>query len=63
MEGLTAVGWINSKLEISHKIILAINTPEKTGSDRKKWMELIVSCPLNESSKIIASLISQQLLN
>lgn len=62
MEGLAAVGWINSKLEISDKIALAINVPQKTGPDRKKWMELIVSYPLNESSKIIASLISQQLL-
>lgn len=59
MEGLEAVGWINSKLEISDKITLAINFPEKTGPDRKKWMQRIVNYPLDKNSVLLSEVIAQ----
>lgn len=59
MDGLEAVGWINSKIDISNKIILAINHPEKTGPDRKKWMQRIVNYPLDKNSTLLSEAIVQ----
>lgn len=59
MEGLEAVGWINSKIDISRKIILAINHPEQTGPDRKKWMQRIVNYPLDKNSALLSEAIVQ----
>jgi hypothetical protein len=57
MEELEAVGWINNKLEIIEKINLAINDPDKTGPDRKKWMQKIVRYPLNKSCILISEVL------
>jgi hypothetical protein len=54
MDGLEAVGWINSKLEIRDKILRALNFPDEIASDRKKWMQKIVAHPIIENSKKIA---------
>lgn len=59
MDGLEAVGWINSKIDISNKIILAINHPEKTGPDRKEWMQRIVNYPLDKNSTLLSEAIVQ----
>ncbi len=55
MAGLDAVGWINSKAEINSKILVTLNFPDKLAMDRKKWMQIIVAHPINESSKKIAN--------
>lgn len=57
MEGLAAVGWLNNKEEILHKILLALNSPELVGPDRKKWLEKIVQHPIEDSSKNIAQIL------
>jgi elongation factor P--beta-lysine ligase len=49
MKRIESVGWINDKSEISSKIMEAIITPEKTGKDRKKWLERIVLHPLEDN--------------
>jgi hypothetical protein len=55
MEGLEAVEWVNSKSEIVIKMRKAIEFPEKTGKDRKAWMQRIVKYPLQENSINIAN--------
>ena len=57
MQGLEAVGWLNSSEEIGDKINLALTHPEKVGNDRKKWLEKIVQHPLEEASKNIANVL------
>lgn len=57
MEGLNAVGWLNSKADIAEVVLKAINTPEVMAPDRKLWMQRIVLQPVNESSKLIAKLL------
>lgn len=42
MDGLQAVGWINSPDEIEEKIDMAINQPKIIGQDRLHWKEKIV---------------------
>lgn len=54
MQGLDAVGWLNSAEEIAEKINLALTHPEQVGKDRKKWLEKIVQHPLEENSRKIA---------
>jgi hypothetical protein len=50
MNDIEAVGWINDKSEILDKIMEAISTPEKTGKERKQWLERIVLHPLEDNS-------------
>lgn len=57
MQGLDAVGWLNSAEEIAEKINLALTHPEQVGKDRKKWLEKIVQHPLEENSKKIAQVL------
>lgn len=57
MQDLDAVGWLHNPEEISEKINLALNVPEKVGRDRTKWLEKIIVYPLNENSKKIAAVI------
>ena len=57
MQDLDAVGWLHNPEEISEKINLALNVPEKVGRDRKKWLEKIIVHPLQENSKNIAKAI------
>lgn len=45
MDGLQAIGWINSPQEMEEKIELAINHPETIGPDRLIWKEKIVFDP------------------
>lgn len=54
MQGLDAVGWLNSPNEIAKKIEMALKFPDQVGKDRKKWLEKIVLHPLEENSKKIA---------
>ena len=54
MQGIEAVGWLNSPNEIAEKINIALNHPEQVGKDRKKWLEKIVRHPLEENSRKIA---------
>ena len=54
MDGLDAVGWIESKNMIATKISEALTNPSKVGKDRVQWMKLIVKYPLDEASKHIA---------
>lgn len=53
MNGLDAVVWVNSKAELSHKILEAINHPDSVARDRKKWMERIILHPIDNCSKNI----------
>jgi hypothetical protein len=53
MNGLEAVGWINSKEEIVSKIFEAIHSPKNIGKDRIEWMKRIVKYPLQDCSKNI----------
>jgi hypothetical protein len=55
MKGLDAVGWINSKEDIRKNILNALETPEKIGPDRKKWMENLVLHPIDQNSIIITN--------
>jgi glycosyltransferase involved in cell wall biosynthesis len=57
MKRIESVGWINDKSEISSKIMEAIITPEKTGKDRKKWLERIVLHPLEDNSNTLKNTI------
>lgn len=51
MDNLEAVGWINSKNEISNRILEGLHTPEKVGKDRKEWLKRIVLHPIEGNSK------------
>lgn len=55
MENLEAVGWINTKVEISEKINLILNEKDKVGKDRKKWLEKIILTPTEDNAKNIAN--------
>lgn len=55
MGNIKAVGWINSKSEINETILETLNEPNKTGKDRKKWMEIIVKHPLDKNSLYLAN--------
>ena len=55
MANIEAVGWINSKSEINETILETLNEPDKTGKDRKKWMEIIVKHPLEKNSLYLAN--------
>lgn len=55
MQGIEAVGWLNSPNEIADKIHLALTHPEQVGKDRKKWLEKIAQHPLEDSSRKIAN--------
>ena len=57
MQGLDAVGWLNSSEEIGEKIVKALEHPDSVGKDRKKWLEKIVQHPLEEASKNIANVL------
>lgn len=57
MQGLEAVGWLNSAEEIANKINLALTHPEQVGKDRKKWLEKIAQHPLEDSSRKIANIL------
>lgn len=57
LKTLDAVGWINKKSEISKKVLFTLKNPEKVGKERKKWMEEIVTFPLeNNSNKIFKTI-------
>lgn len=59
MDGLDAVGWINSKAEITEMVKMAIEQPNKIGPDRKKWFERIVEPhPNKTASERIVELIT-----
>ncbi len=45
MDGLDAVGWINSKDEILTKVRLAIDHPDKIATDRQVWLKKITVDP------------------
>jgi len=45
MDGLDAVGWINSKDEILTKVRLAIDHPDKIATDRQVWLKKITVNP------------------
>lgn len=55
MRNLDAVGWINSKSEITQKITVALNQPETIAKDKNKWMEIIVKHPLDMNSANLAN--------
>lgn len=55
MPNLDAVGWLNSREEISEKIQLALEKPFEIGKDRKEWMKRIVKHPLEKNSILIAN--------
>lgn len=56
MNGLDAVGWINSKDDILKKVRMAIDTPEKIAKDRKVWLQVVTEFDSDRSStRLIAS--------
>lgn len=55
MHGIDAVGWLNGKEDIKGKIIAVLENPDKVGSERKKWLEVVVSHPLDQASVLIAN--------
>jgi len=59
MNGFEAVGWLNSKNEITEKIKKALEYPITIGKDKRPWVEKIVNHPLENSSKLIAEKILQ----
>lgn len=50
MEGLDAVGWINSPNDIKEKVRDAIYYPETLAKDRKKWLQRIVNPSSDKTS-------------
>lgn len=63
MENIEAVGWINNKDEIIKKVIKAIETPDKVGRDRKKWLQRIILHPLHNNSIELSKTILEELKN
>ena len=59
MNGLNAVGWLNSKEEIKDKIKLFLDTPDNVAPDRLKWLEVVIQHPLETSSRRIADICIQ----
>ncbi|WP_296314976.1 hypothetical protein [Winogradskyella sp. UBA3174] len=55
MKGLDAVGWLNSKSEIKDSIKAVLDKNVTVGSDRELWLEKLVCCPLEDSSKELAN--------
>lgn len=54
---LEAVGWLNSKEEIQHKLQNVLKNNEIIGKDKKQWLQIIVKHPIEESSKNIFNLL------
>ncbi|MFK8059421.1 MAG: hypothetical protein AB8B78_04945 [Polaribacter sp.] len=57
MKNLEAVGWINSKNEISEKVLFTIKNPENTGKDRKKWLKEIALHPLDKNAEVLKNIV------
>ena len=58
LDNLEAVVWINTKNEISNKIIKALTIPEKVGKERKEWLKRIVLHPIGgNSNKLIEKIL------
>lgn len=55
MEGLNAVGWLNSKSEIKATILAVLEADSTVGSDRKLWLKKLVLCPLEANANLIAN--------
>ncbi|MCL9805097.1 hypothetical protein NAT51_06180 [Flavobacterium amniphilum] len=58
MDGLNAVGWVNSKEEFIDKVFKCINNPDEIAVERNLWLEKIIKHPLEGNSKEIANLIA-----
>ena len=60
MDNLEAVGWINSKNEISNRILTGLNISEKIGKERKEWLKRIVLHPIdNNSNELSKSILNK----
>lgn len=59
LKDLDAVVWINSKEEISNKIVAVLRNPTKFATEKKIWMERIVRHPLQQNSSTLANYIEQ----
>ncbi len=57
LKDLDAVVWINSKEEISNKIVAVLLNPAKFATEKKIWMERIVRHPLQQNSRTLANYI------
>jgi hypothetical protein len=57
MKDLEAVGWINSKSEISNIILDLLNENTSIGKDKKLWLEKLVLCPLEANSIKLANIL------
>lgn len=56
MEGLDAVGWIDSKEKIKNQIRYAVDHPSQIAKDRRRWLDRVVQpSPDSTSSQRIAS--------
>lgn len=57
MKNLDAVVWINNKEEILQKIMYILNNPFLVAVDKKKWAELVIKHPIENSATLIANAI------
>jgi hypothetical protein len=57
MKDLEAVGWINSKSEISNIVVDLLNENSSIGKDKKLWLEKLVLCPLEANSIKLANIL------
>jgi hypothetical protein len=56
MNGLDAVGWVNSKSDILKKIRMVIDAPDKIARDRKAWLQVVTGFDSSRSAtKLIAN--------
>lgn len=55
MDGIDAVGWLNSKQDIKEKISTVLENTGEIGPERKKWLYIIVNQPLVQASVSIAN--------
>lgn len=53
MQNLECVEWINFKSDLKSKILYALKSPQKIGTDKLKWFQTICLFPLKLNSKKI----------
>lgn len=57
MKELDAVGWIDSKKSIAHKVLKTVNNPDQVAKEKKLWMERIVHHPVSQASHLISKIL------
>lgn len=55
LNGLDAVGWVNSKQDFFNKVKQALQSPNEVGIDRKDWLKKIVNTPLEGNALLLSN--------